>query len=47
MKDKEKHSKEDGHNHDHGGIFGKNTELYFAILSGVTLITGFLLEKYS
>ena len=47
MKDKEKHSKDDGHNHDHGGIFGKNTELYFAILSGVTLITGFLLEKYT
>ena len=47
MKDKEKHSKDDGHNHDHGGIFGKNTELYFAILSGVTLITGFLLEKFT
>ena len=47
MKDKEKHSKDDAHNHDHGGIFGKNTELYFAILSGVTLITGFLLEKYT
>ena len=47
MKDKEKHSKDEGHNHDHGGIFGKNTELYFAILSGVTLITGFLLEKYT
>ena len=47
MKDKEKHSKDEGHNHDHGGIFGKNTELYFAILSGVTLITGFLLEKFT
>tara|TARA_R110002074_G_scaffold163654_3_gene323129 strand:- start:99 stop:2087 length:1989 start_codon:yes stop_codon:yes gene_type:complete len=47
MKDKDKHSKDDGHNHDHGGIFGKNTELYFAILSGVTLITGFLLEKFT
>ena len=47
MKDKEEHSNEDGHNHDHGGIFGKNTELYFAILSGVTLITGFLLEKFT
>ncbi|NDV44851.1 heavy metal translocating P-type ATPase [Flagellimonas sediminis] len=47
MKDKENHNKDDGHNHDHGGIFGKNTELYFAILSGVTLITGFLLEKYT
>ena len=47
MNDKEKHSNDDGHNHDHGGIFGKNTELYFAILSGVTLITGFLLEKFT
>ena len=47
MKDKEEHSNDDGHNHDHGGIFGKNTELYFAILSGVTLITGFLLEKFT
>ena len=45
MKDKEKHSKDEGHNHDHGGIFGKNTELYFAILSGFCLITGYLLEK--
>ncbi|MCC4227447.1 MULTISPECIES: heavy metal translocating P-type ATPase [Flavobacteriaceae] len=47
MKEKDKHSKDDGHNHDHGGIFGKNTELYFAILSGATLITGFLLEKFT
>jgi Cd2+/Zn2+-exporting ATPase len=47
MNDKEEHSNDDGHNHDHGGIFGKNTELYFAILSGVTLITGFLLEKFT
>lgn len=42
----EKHHKEGGHHHDHGGIFGKNTELYFAILSGICLITGYLLEKY-
>jgi len=41
-----KYHKEDGHNHDHGGIFGKNTELYFAILSGICLITGYLLGKY-
>ncbi|WP_431128216.1 heavy metal translocating P-type ATPase [Flagellimonas flava] len=47
MNDKEKHGKDDGQSHDHGGIFGKNTELYFAILSGVTLITGFLLEKFT
>ncbi|MDB4293398.1 heavy metal translocating P-type ATPase, partial [Maribacter sp.] len=34
------------HHHDHShGILGKNTELYFALLSGATLLVGFLLEK--
>ncbi len=28
------------HEHDHNGIFGKKTELYFAILSGVFFFTG-------
>ncbi|MFA6247725.1 MAG: heavy metal translocating P-type ATPase [Mucilaginibacter sp.] len=40
----EKHhhdEKEPGHDHEHGGIFGKNTELIFAILSGVFLALGF------
>ena len=43
------HENPDNHDHDHehDGILGKNTELYFAILSGVTLITGFLIEKFS
>lgn len=41
---KNKHSKNDGHNHEHGGIFGKNTELYFAILSGVFFFTGLIIE---
>ncbi|MCZ4244090.1 hypothetical protein [Pedobacter punctiformis] len=31
---------EEGHNHE-GGIFGVNTELYFAILSGVCLAIGY------
>ncbi|QRM88440.1 heavy metal translocating P-type ATPase [Lacinutrix sp. WUR7] len=35
----------DGHNHSHNLIFGKKTELYFAILCGVFLITGFTVEK--
>ena len=39
-----KHTKDDGHNHEHSGIFGKNTELYFAILSGVFFFTGLILE---
>ncbi|MCP9236316.1 heavy metal translocating P-type ATPase [Lewinella sp. JB7] len=33
-----------GHAHDHGGIFGENTELYFAILSGVFWLTGLVLS---
>ena len=33
------------HNHDHGGIFGKKTELYFAILSGVFFLTGLILAS--
>lgn len=33
------------HNHHSGGIFGKNTELYFAILSGVFLAIGFTLSQ--
>ena len=41
---KEKHGSGDGHNHDHGGIFGENTELYFAILSGVFWLAGLLLS---
>ncbi|QCW98871.1 cadmium-translocating P-type ATPase [Aggregatimonas sangjinii] len=36
------------HEHDHAhGILGKNTELYFALLSGATLLVGFLLEKFT
>ena len=41
------HNDADDHNHNHDGIFGKNTELYFAILSGFTLVAGFLLEKFT
>ena len=33
------------HNHSHNLIFGKKTELYFAILCGVFLVTGFTMEK--
>ncbi|MFD2915797.1 heavy metal translocating P-type ATPase [Psychroserpens luteus] len=38
------HKEEHNHNHDNQ-IFGKKTELYFAILCGVFLIVGFLIEK--
>jgi len=44
---KEKHGAGDGHNHDHGGIFGENTELYFAIASGVFWLVGLILSFLS
>ena len=31
--------------HDHNPLFGRKTELYFALLSGVFLLIGFLVEK--
>ncbi|MBZ0247130.1 MAG: heavy metal translocating P-type ATPase [Cyclobacteriaceae bacterium] len=36
-----KHHEGDGHDHSHGGVFGKNTELIFSIVSGVLLALGF------
>ena len=33
--------------HNHNQIFGKKTELYFAILCGIFLLIGFLIEKLS
>lgn len=41
---REKHATGDRHNHDHGGIFGENTELYFAIGSGVFWLIGLALS---
>lgn len=38
-------NKEENHNHGYHQIFGKKTELYFAILCGIFLIIGFLIEK--
>ncbi len=32
------------HAHDHGGIFGANTELYFSILSGVFWLSGLIVS---
>ena len=31
--------------HAHGGIFGSNTELIFALICGALLIVGFAMEK--
>ena len=40
----EEHKHVHEHPHDHGGIFGGNSELIFAILSGVTLLAGWLIS---
>lgn len=48
--DDHKHSDDkegaDGHDHAHGGLLGKNTELYFAVLCGVVLGIGYVLERF-
>ena len=36
-----------GHDHAHGGIFGPKTELIFAILCGLFLLIGWLLETFT
>ncbi len=45
--DKHEHEKGDSHDHVHGGILGENTELYFAIGSGVFWLTGLILSFQS
>ena len=40
-------SKTDHHNHDHHQFFGRKTELYFAILCGIFLLIGFVIEKFT
>lgn len=37
----------EGHNHSHGGIFGANTELIFALICGGLLGIGFAIEKFA
>ena len=44
---KHEHGKDDAHNHEHGGILGENTELYFAIGSGVFWLTGLILSFFT
>lgn len=38
------HDHTEGGGHAHGGVFGSNTELYFALISGVALAIGFALS---
>ena len=40
-------SDDHGHDHGHGGVLGKNTELYFALLCGGTLAVGFIISRLS
>jgi Cd2+/Zn2+-exporting ATPase len=39
------HGPDDGHDHAHGGFLGPNTELIFALASGVALAVGFAIER--
>ncbi|AOW21396.1 heavy metal translocating P-type ATPase [Urechidicola croceus] len=39
------HNKEESHNH--SGIFGEKSELIFAILSGIFLLVGFIIQKFT
>jgi Cd2+/Zn2+-exporting ATPase len=44
----DKHSHESGdnhHDHDHGGISGKRSELIFSLICGTFLVIGFLIQK--
>lgn len=45
--DEHEHEEGDGHDHAHGGFLGENTELYFAIGSGVFWLTGLILSFQS
>lgn len=38
---------EDGHEHAHDGIFGSRSELIFAVLCGVFLLAGWLMETFT
>ena len=42
---KDQHASHDDHDdHDHAGVFGEKSELIFAILCGVLLAAGWLIE---
>lgn len=40
------HKEDQTHNHDHSGIFGSRTELYFSLLCGAFLLVGFLIQTF-
>lgn len=43
---KESEGNDNGHGHDHNGIFGPRTELYFSLLCGIFLLIGFSLQVF-
>ncbi|WP_274408307.1 heavy metal translocating P-type ATPase [Rhodopirellula sp. P2] len=45
--DEDHESDHSGHDHAHGGIFGPKSELIFAILCGVFLLVGWLIETFA
>ena len=49
VKEKHDHGDHEGedHDHSHGGIFGANSELIFALICGALLASGFVIEKFS
>lgn len=42
----EEHKHEGAHEHAHGGIFGANTELVFALITGAFLLSGWVLSRF-
>ena len=42
----EDHKEDQTHSHDHNGIFGSRTELYFSLLCGAFLLVGFLIQTF-
>ena len=46
MEESHKESKDHNHSHDHNGVFGPRTELYFSLLCGGFLVTGFLIHFF-
>lgn len=42
-----KEKEKEKNDHHHGGIFGKNTEIYFSALSGIFLAVGFSIAQFT
>ena len=42
--DTQRHDETQAHDHSHGGVFGENTELYFALICGALLAIGYFIS---